>query len=381
VNPSPRPRRLAWVDAVRGLCAAVVTFHHARGLFRGVDGALGALSPWCLALGRAISGRNTEAVIVFFVLSGFSIRLSVEGRSVGTGEGLRDYYARRARRVLPLYWLSLAAAWLVAVSVAPLPDGWLAPWTLVGNLVFLQTAVGVPGAWVLPWAGNGPLWSLSFEVFFYAAYPWLLRTTPDPRLRWVIVMLVTALGFVGNALAPNPLTMFCAASVIWYLGVDLAERWLGAPGAGLWWVVSLCLVGAGLRFGLSTAAGLAFHGLWVAASVSLLLALAFEARRRAGVRGVEVGEGRSAPGVDAGAGALIWLGSISYALYLLHVPVLRAAAALLGSSASAALLAVAISVAVAFYAERWAGRFRSAAPNGVHVAGGRRAGSGLADHG
>ena len=133
----------------------VVAFHHARTLFGGMDAAFAAVSPWCLELARVVSRRNTEAVVLFFVLSGFSIRLSVQGRGLDGRLALTDYYRRRARRVLPLYWLSLACAWLVAASVAPLPAEHVAPATLLGNVLFLQTAVGVPGQWFLPWAGNG----------------------------------------------------------------------------------------------------------------------------------------------------------------------------------------------------------------------------------
>jgi peptidoglycan/LPS O-acetylase OafA/YrhL len=346
-------RRIEWVDALRGACAAVVAFHHARTLFRGVDAALLHAGPAWLAAARAIGARNTEAVILFFVLSGFSIRLSTEGRGLESREGLRQYFVRRARRVLPLYWLSLGLAWLVAVSVAPLPAEWLAPGTLAGNLLFLQTAVGVPGAWCLPWAGNGPLWSLSFEVFFYASYPWLVRTVRGEVRRWVVVLVVAALGIAGNALAPNPFTMFCAAGLTWYLGVDLAERWLEpAVRPSLGWTMLLCVAAGAARFGLPDG-GLAFHGTWVAASAALLARLALT--RRTG-HGASV-EARPATR-RAVWRAVVWLGSVSYALYLLHVPVMRAGVVLLGPGAAGALVAFACSVGVAYAAERWAERFR-----------------------
>jgi len=351
-------RRIQWVDALRGVCAAVVAFHHARTLFDGMDAAFAAVSPWCLVLARAVSQRNTEAVVLFFVLSGFSIRLSVQGRGLDSRPALADYYRRRARRVLPLYWLSLVCAWLVAASVAPLPAEWLSPATLLGNLLFLQTAVGVKGQWFLPWAANGPLWSLSFEMFYYAAYPWLVRRVRGEPARWSVVLLVTALGLLGNVFVPNPLTMFCAASLTWYLGVDLAERWLepGAPDrpAGL---AVLCAAATALRFGLGPA-GLAFHYIWVAACFVLITRSVLLWQRRPGA---DAASRRRYPvSVGAGRGALLWLGSISYALYLLHMPVLRAGAALFGSGLVAALGSLAASGLLAFAAEKWAERFRRA---------------------
>lgn len=351
-------RRLQRVDAVRGACAAVVAFHHARTLFSGVDAAFAAVSPWCLQLARAVSERNTEAVVLFFVLSGFSIRLSVQGRGLDSPQELADYYRRRARRVLPLYWLSLGCAWLVAASLAPLPAAWLSPATLLGNLLFLQTAVGVPGQWFLPWAGNGPLWSLSFEVFYYAAFPWLVRGARTESARWRVVALATGLGMLVNVFAPNPLAMFCAASVTWYLGVELAERWLepGAPAAprGL---TALCAAATVLRFGPGPAR-LAFHYVWVAASAVWVANGVLAWQRWAGVT---TADRRPYPAiVEAGKGALLWFGSISYALYLLHVPVLRAGVALFGPGAAAAFGSLIASVLLAFAAEKWAERFRRA---------------------
>jgi len=351
-------RRIRWVDALRGACAAVVAFHHARTLFSGMDVAFAAVSPGCLELARAVSQRNTEAVVLFFVLSGFSIRLSLQRRGLDSRLALADYYRRRARRVLPLYWLALACAWLVAASVAPLPPEWLSPATLLGNLLFLQTADGVPGQWFLPWAANGPLWSLSFEVFYYAAYPWLVRRARDEAARWRVVLLVTGFGMLTNVFAPNPLAMFCAASLTWYLGVDLAERWLepGAP-ARPYGLAGLCAAATALRFGLGSA-GLTFHYVWVAASAVVLARLVLRWQRRSGAAAASR---RPYPvSVEAGRGALLWLGSISYALYLLHVPVLRAGEALFGPGVAAALGSLIASVLLAFAAEKWAERFRRA---------------------
>src|SRR5439155_604804 len=60
------------------------------------------------------------AVVVFIVLSGFSLALS-PARHGWRLDGLSRFAHRRARRILPAYWaalaFSLAVAWLIAVGV------------------------------------------------------------------------------------------------------------------------------------------------------------------------------------------------------------------------------------------------------------------------
>ena len=58
-------------------------------------------------------------MFLFFILSGFSIRLSVEKLDIGTKHGLMEYCYRRLRRILPLYWLALAISGAVGLGLAP----------------------------------------------------------------------------------------------------------------------------------------------------------------------------------------------------------------------------------------------------------------------
>ena len=100
------------LDALRGLLALYVLAGHARWLlWEGASAfASHARSWWALATAYGTAGLRFghEAVMVFFVLSGFFIHLKAaeslaEGRVPGLSAGA--FCARRAQRLLPPYFL------------------------------------------------------------------------------------------------------------------------------------------------------------------------------------------------------------------------------------------------------------------------------------
>src|SRR6478752_4047701 len=107
------PQRLAGLDGVRGLAALFVVVNHV--FLRAFPGYPVDRAPFWA--GWFIYGRF--AVVVFIVLSGFSLALSPARRGWRL-DGISRFARRRAWRILPAYWAALAfslvVAWLV---VAP----------------------------------------------------------------------------------------------------------------------------------------------------------------------------------------------------------------------------------------------------------------------
>ena len=105
-----QPRRLAGLDGVRGLAALFVVVNHI--FLRAFPGYPVDRAPFWA--GWFIYGRF--AVVVFIVLSGFSLALS-PARHGWRLDGISRFARRRVRRILPPYWaalvFSLAVAWLV----------------------------------------------------------------------------------------------------------------------------------------------------------------------------------------------------------------------------------------------------------------------------
>ncbi len=105
----------------------------------------------------ALTRPNLEPVVVFFVLSGFLVggRL-IERVQVGTFRGL-DYALDRFTRI----YVPLAPTLVLSGVVAyycKLEFSWF---QLAGNVFAMQ------GVFVDSFAKNEPLWSLSYEIWFY----------------------------------------------------------------------------------------------------------------------------------------------------------------------------------------------------------------------
>jgi peptidoglycan/LPS O-acetylase OafA/YrhL len=179
------------LDGLRGLAALMVLAHHVllASVPQLADPYAGLAQPrgavvWLLTYTPLhIVWGGPEAVVVFFVLSGFVLSLPV-----ARGGRLRigSYYPSRFLRLYLPVWgaLALAAALHLAVSHQTVPE---ASWWLNGHSQPLQAHAGLLDASLLPGAGDWGfttvLWSLRWEVLFSLLLP-LLLLAPLRRYVW-----------------------------------------------------------------------------------------------------------------------------------------------------------------------------------------------------
>jgi peptidoglycan/LPS O-acetylase OafA/YrhL len=126
--PADRPSRVASIDILRGLTIVWVTLFHFHADVRGVPGADAAPSALRHALvradvagtldtiGRALVGLPGYRLDVLLFVTGLVLCL---GRPIGAGELLR----RRARSILPSYWLGTVVATALLVALSALRAG------------------------------------------------------------------------------------------------------------------------------------------------------------------------------------------------------------------------------------------------------------------
>lgn len=292
------------LDLVRASAALYVVAHHVAQA-RGLSGL--AYLPFSF---------GQEAVVVFFLLSGALISVK-EGDRVASD--LSGYAWRRVRRIYP----PLVIAMLLSVGLARL--GWIdasASWTsAIANLLGLQDLAALkPGVIAEPFMGNAPLWSLSYELFFYAAFPaiaWLVRRLGFRTTTTCITALSTvALG--AYWWSPGHWSLLVAYLWVWWAGAVAAHAWsLGELSVrGVRWYLPQVLVP------VAVAIGMVFTEGWVSAGVFPVLLL-----RHFGIAGALV-VGAMSRALRAAASTLARrsgafpgvLSSVSYGIYVFHYP-------------------------------------------------------------
>ncbi|MFB2580894.1 acyltransferase family protein [Herbiconiux sp. P15] len=269
-------------------------------------------------------------VDVFFVISGFLITnhllasLSTHGRIA-----FASFYAKRARRILPASLLIVVLTTVAAVI-------WIAPLQLRGAFQdAIATALYVPNLLFAyqntDYLSSGTpslfqhFWSLGVEEQFYLVWPALLAigfvlTRRSKRgLFWLLVVVVVASFVAGVVLTQisQPWAFFSLPTRAWELGVGgllafavESPRWRPSDGVARIgsWVGLVALVGIGFVYTESTV----FPGVAAAGPVAATAALIY------------FGNWRTT--ADAGrllsSSVLVFFGTISYSLYLVHWPAL-----------------------------------------------------------
>lgn len=156
------PSRLAGADGMRALAALGVVFSH---LFQrmGMES-----NPGWLDFLQGAMMKGAYGVSIFFVLSGMLLSLPFwKAYLTGASRPSVGHYARRRfARIAPGYWASLIVSFAVGFLIF---DNIEAPWwRLLSGATFTS---GFHYVTWFPTESNGPLWSISLEVFSYVLMP------------------------------------------------------------------------------------------------------------------------------------------------------------------------------------------------------------------
>ncbi len=218
------------MDSFRGLAAALVVFHHIYTRFYNLYDThhFRALHH----IFNFISDLNREAVLFFFILSGFSIRLSLQNKMPVTKTRLNEYLFRRFNRIIPLYTISIAITALAGIVIQQLSTKDFSLVNLFGNLLFLQISKSYKGYWFSPYGNNGPLWSISFEMFYYLFFPFFIFlmmklfknnfTSSKAGLFILFIAFTLSLAcIVINKMFFFPYIAFATLFYVWYSGFFL----------------------------------------------------------------------------------------------------------------------------------------------------------------
>ncbi|MCU1537943.1 MAG: hypothetical protein JWP82_2294 [Humibacillus sp.] len=341
-KPEPTSKgRLASLDGLRGIAALVVAVHHSLL-------AIPALAaPYYVdeAIDRADVGTwvmthtplhllwaGTEAVYVFFVLSGLVLALSAQSARFSWAA----YYPQRLVRLYGPVIAAVAFGMVVLLLVPRSAIDGISVWlrsrprdiTATGLVHDLTLVRGVSGL-------VSPLWSLKWEVLFSLALPAYLLVLTRLRglwaLKWVAVFIATAAGSLLGLGWLSYLPMFAAGVLLAGQLELLTARVAGLTRAGTTWLVVLTL------------ALLSSH--WVLLAISppgWVLDLTMPLGLVGATGLVLLVAGVPAARIAFSAPLWRWLGLYSFSLYLVHEPIVVACGYLVGPGRGWMVLPIAL---------------------------------------
>jgi peptidoglycan/LPS O-acetylase OafA/YrhL len=273
--------RIGELDALRGLAAVAVVLYHFTSLYGKNFGHLDA-PLFELSFGH-------YGVQLFFMISGFVIFMTLDKT-----RGAMDFIVSRFSRLYPAYWTALAISSLFVYTIGlssqrlPLSD-------LTANLTMIQSLLHFQHL-------DGSYWTLQVELLFYAQMLFWFMSGQLQRIPWIIaawltgVVLYHALPTWGMHISWT-LSQLLILEFIPFFSLGIVFYRLHQGRAGRQWVnhvlIAACI---GVIAGTQSAAFL---------SVSLVFTGMFYLFIHGHLRWLQ-----SAP--------FMFLGAISYSLYLLH---------------------------------------------------------------
>lgn len=258
--------RIDYLDALRGVAAMGVLAQH----------TLEQFSPAFLEhinFGRLF-------VLLFFLLSGYVVPFSLTS-------GLKAFAVSRAARLFPALWLSI----LVTLPFVPV-DG---P-TLAANMLMLAAPLGLPYV-------NAICWTLNFELLFYLACMVLYKAGLLHSARMIGVLVIATL-WVGMYLPVVLFFSFMLAGLQMRIASEKQDEQTRS------WAIMTCVAVVGVNALVGFRPEGAFLGP-AARGTAMILALP-----------IFLGVLAWRPGVPRSA---IYLGTISYSVYLFHPSAMRLA--------------------------------------------------------
>ena len=177
----PRLGHIEQLDGLRGLAIVLVMFFHMT-MVQPVGAAAIAWDSFCR--------RGGFGVDVFFVLSGFLIT-GILIDALHQPHYFRNFYARRALRIFPLYYAVLVFSFLLLPRIAPSTAVRYASvnreavwyWLHLSNFAIARRGGFLHGILDVSW-------SLAIEEQFYLLWPAVVWWLSRARLRWLCLGLI-----------------------------------------------------------------------------------------------------------------------------------------------------------------------------------------------
>lgn len=198
------------LEALRGLAAFYVVLHHS---------IPHSLSAFGLNFGILLR-FGQEAVILFFIISGFVINYSFQKSQ---DKNFNLYLFKRSARIyIPLFFIYALGYIAACIKSGSLEDPEI--WSLILNILMLQDISSLkPGTITPPYMGNNPLWSLSYEWWFYIMYFPIQKYITSKKKQNIFILLTAVGAAMLYIWSPNFFLRIFMYMSIWWAGVSISN--------------------------------------------------------------------------------------------------------------------------------------------------------------
>lgn len=199
------PRHYDFIDSLRGIAAlSVLTVHLGRLTTPSIEAPA-----WIFPL-TDIGGTG---VLLFFVLSAFTLSLSMKSRR-DEANPLRNYFIRRFFRIAPLFYVVMIATYFRDIYVF----GVWQPWSEVLKSMFFVLNFFPGSEQGFVWAS----WTIGAEMAFYAIFPLVFMLSRGLRSSLLVLLLSFLIRwvwklFIFNKMGAAEAAAFYSTSIIHHL--------------------------------------------------------------------------------------------------------------------------------------------------------------------
>ena len=310
--------RIIYLDLLRGISALIVCAGHLRNVLF-VDFPQSQIQGIFAKSFYFVTGLGHEAVMVFFVLSGYFVGGSVLRRL--SSFSMKNYLVARITRLHTVAIPALIFTLLIDILIqgvdssilsgemygvfqsGPNSDFSASIITFIGNLFFLQT-LEVP-----VFGSNAPLWSLAYEFWFYILFPLLLiiskRISTSLQEYWLYCVTFLIICYFFLNVIGVGFGIWILGTIVFYLHESNS---VSKKDSRLKFWITLLLFIASLLVSSVHYFGQVVTDLLIGLTLSIHLLYAGKNMVAAEVDSV----------IDK---AKLWLSDISYSLYAFHFPI------------------------------------------------------------
>lgn len=205
------------IEAIRGMAAIYVMLGHIVLLYKPYS-----LIPRFEFIIKTIFGFGQQAVLLFFIVSGFSITYSAPDFNAPNNINISEYFYKRFRRIYPLFFISL----VISIVILIITESRFEPFRTLLSFFFLTDKA--EGSISYPISTNFPIWSLSYEVVYYILFPLIYILVPriGKKKSFILLLTLSIISGVLNILfKPNHIFNVFQYSWVWLAGSFLAKAY------------------------------------------------------------------------------------------------------------------------------------------------------------